>query len=70
MKVKEKTGIKNILIEEVFRGDVFKWKDEYYMNCNMGLSTTVQCVELRSGNLVHLDWGSKVELVKGEFVCQ
>ncbi len=70
MKVKEKTDIKKILIEEVFRGDVFKYRNQYYINCNMASHSFIQCVELRSGNLIDFDWGVKVQLVKGEFVCQ
>ena len=70
MEIKEKTGIKKILIEEVFLGEVFKHRDQYYINCKMASHSFIQCVELRSGNLIDFDRGTKVELVEGEFVCQ
>ena len=70
MEIKEKKETSKLCAEELYNGDVFKFKGHYYMKCSLGLDKEVECVDLESGDVCFLDWGVKVQLIKGEFVCQ
>ena len=70
MEIKESKNTSKIYTEELCNGDVFKHKGEYYMKCLIGFERKIEAVNLTTGDFCVFDWGVKVKLVKGEFVCQ
>ena len=71
MKVKEKKDSQLFNAEELCVGDVFKHAEKYYMKCDLGSRCNkIECVELGKGDFCSFAWGTRVELIEGEFVCQ
>ena len=71
MKVKDKRE-KIYCVEEIEVGSVFEYNGEFFMVMVHGESSDYETlvVNLKNGYTERYKWGTKVELVEGEFVCQ
>ena len=78
MKVKDKRE-KIYCVDEIEVGSVFEYNGEFFMVMVHGESSDYETlvvdyetlvVNLKNGYTERYKWGTKVELVEGEFVCQ